>query len=65
MNTKIRELEDNILAVINASDAPIEAKRLIVANIYNSLEKEADKVIRFEVQTAKKEERNNGGLSEN
>ena len=65
MNTKIRELEDNILAVINASDAPIEAKRLIVANIYNSLEKEADKVIRFEVQTAKKEESNNGGLSEN
>ena len=65
MNTKIRELEDNILAVINASDVPIETKRLIVANIYNSLEKEADKVIRFEVQTAKKEESNNGGLSEN
>ena len=60
MNTKIRELEDNILAVINTSDAPIEAKRLIVANIYNSLEREADKVIRFEVQTVKKEESNNG-----
>lgn len=65
MNTKIRELEDNILAVINASDAPIEAKRLIVANIYNSLEKEADKVIRFEVRASKKEEVNDGGLSEN
>ena len=60
MNTKIRELEDNIVAVINTSDAPIEAKRLIVANIYNSLEREADKVIRFEVQTVKKEESNNG-----
>ena len=65
MNTKIRELEDNILAVINASDTPIEAKRLIVANIYNSLEKEADKVIRFEVRASKKEEVNDGGLSEN
>lgn len=60
MNTKIRELEDNILTVINASDVPIETKRLIVANIYNSLEREADKVIRFEVQTVKKEESNNG-----
>ena len=59
INRDIRELEDNIIALLNASDVPIEAKRLIVSNIYNLVTKEADKAIIFE-STPKKEEDKNG-----
>ena len=45
MNSKIRQLEDDLIAVLNASDVPIEAKRLVVGNIYHQTEKAADKAI--------------------
>ena len=50
MNKKIRELEDKIIATLNESDVPIEAKRLIIANVLNLVMKEADKVIAYEIQ---------------
>ena len=45
MNSKIRQLEDNLIAVLNNSDVPIEVKRLIVGNIYYLTTKESDKAI--------------------
>lgn len=53
MNSKIRQLEDDLINLINSSDIPIEAKRLIVSNIYHLTMKEADKAIlkeRYEEQ---------------
>ena len=48
MNSKIRKLEDDLIAVLNSSDIPIEAKRLVVGNIYHATEKAADKAITTE-----------------
>ena len=56
MNYKIRDLEDNVISLLNASDVPIEAKRLIVQNVLNLITKQADKVILEEIQEMKKEE---------
>ena len=50
MNTKIRRLEDQIVALLNESDVPIEAKRLIVAEVHGLLTKESDKIIAFEIK---------------
>ena len=55
MNKKIRELEDKIIATLNESDIPIEAKRLIIANVLNLVMKESDRVIIYESK-----EKNNG-----
>ena len=63
MNRRIRELEDDIIAILNASDVLIEAKRLVVGNIYNLVSKEADKAI-IEESRPKKEE-NSDGIREN
>ena len=45
MNSKIRQLEDDLISILNASDVPIEAKRLVVGNIYHATEKAADNAI--------------------
>ncbi len=49
MNYKIRDLETKIIALLNSEpDVPIDAKRLILINIYNLVVKEADKIILLE-----------------
>lgn len=45
MNSKIRQLEDDLVSILNASDLPIEVKRLIVGNVYHATEKAADNAI--------------------
>ena len=45
MNLKIRQFEDNLIALFNESDLNIEIKRLIAQNILNLIEKQADKII--------------------
>ena len=50
VNIKIRTLEDQIVALLNKSDVPIEAKRLIVAEVHGLLTKEADKTIAYEIK---------------
>ena len=55
MNKNIRELEDNIISMLNASDVPIECKRLIMADVYNLVSKEADKAIIYESRPKKEE----------
>lgn len=56
MNYKMRDLEDRVIGQLNASDIPIEAKRLIIQNVLNLITKQADKVILEEIQEMKKEE---------
>ena len=55
MNTKIRLLEDQIVALLNGSDVPIEAKRLILADIQNLVTKKADQVIKQEIQAQRED----------
>ena len=45
MNREIRQLEEDLVAVLNASDLPAEVKRLVVGNIYCLVEKKADEAI--------------------
>lgn len=49
MNLKIRNLEDTIIDAINASDLPIEVKRLIVSDVLNLVIRQADKEVINEV----------------
>ena len=55
MNTKIRLLEDQIVALLNGSDVPIEAKRLILADIQNLVTKKADQVIKQEIKAQRED----------
>lgn len=49
MNTKIRKLEDEIVNILNKSDVPIEAKRLVISDVLHIVTKEADKTIVLEM----------------
>ena len=44
-NRKVRELEENLIAVLNASDVLIETKRYVLLSVLRLVEKEADKAI--------------------
>lgn len=56
MNFKIRELEDKIIAMLNASDIPIEAKRLILADLLNIVTNESTKIIAMEIKEVQKKD---------
>ena len=58
-NYNVRSLEDAIIDTFNASSVSIEVKRLIAQNVLNLLTKQADMVIREEINKSKSE------LSEN
>lgn len=49
LNLKIRNLEDTIIDAINASNLPIEVKRLIVSDVLNLILRQADKEVINEV----------------
>lgn len=55
MNTKIRLLEDQIVKALNGSDVPIEAKRLILADLLNIVTKKADEIIAQEIKAEREE----------
>ena len=44
-NREIRQLEENLIAVLNDSPVMIEAKRFVVMSVLRLVEKEADKEI--------------------
>ena len=52
LNLKIRNLEDTIIDGINASDLPIEVKRLVVSEVLNLVIKQADKEVIQEMTNA-------------
>lgn len=55
INAKIREFENDIINFINASsDIPVEVRHLVLRDICNQLEKEADKQVVAERQLEQK-----------
>lgn len=55
VNAKIREFENDIINYINASsEIPVEVKHLVLRDICNKLEKEADKQVVAERQLEQK-----------
>ena len=56
MNLEIRKLEETIVSIVNSSQIPTEAKRLVVAEVLRKLEVQADKEVMLEVQMAKQNE---------
>ena len=55
MNYEIRKLEDEIIEVLNASDAPMEAKRLVVQNVLSLIKEKADATIIEELKEVKED----------
>lgn len=49
-NTNIRKLEDEIIEILNQSDVPMEAKRLVISDVLHIVTKEADKEITNELK---------------
>lgn len=58
MNLKVRMLQENIYALLNESDLPVEVKRLILKEVYqtvfNASEKEIEKEIAQNAENAPK-----------
>jgi len=50
MNLKIRQLEDNIVYLLNSSEVDMEVKRLILTDVLSMVEKQANKLILQESQ---------------
>ena len=50
-NSQIRFLYNNIINEFNASNLPIEVKRLIAEDVFLQIEKQADKAITEEINT--------------
>lgn len=60
MNIKIRTLEETLLGELNASDVPMEVKRLILSDLLTMVTKQADATIQAELMLKQEnqEERN-------
>lgn len=60
MNIKIRTLEETLLGELNASDVPMEVKRLILSDLLTMVTKQADATIQAELMLKQdnQEERN-------
>ena len=50
MNLAVRELQENMIEVINSAQLPTEVKRLVVCDILYKLEMQANKEIAYEIQ---------------
>ena len=50
MNLQIRQLENELIGVLNGSDVPIEAKRLVLLEVLGMAEKEANRIITLEAK---------------
>lgn len=51
MDSQIRALQDALVTIINASETPIEAKRLILENLLIKVTQKADTIIAEEIKT--------------
>ena len=58
MNYQIRKLKDDLIETLNASDVPIEAKRLILSEISDIVLKKANELIAVEIRIMKEEQEN-------
>ena len=54
MDAELRALQDAILTLINASQTPIEAKRLILENLLIKVTQKADLMIQDQIKEKEK-----------
>ena len=54
MNSKIRQLEDDLIKTLDSADVYVEVKRLILLNILNSITKLSDLAIGAELNESLK-----------
>ena len=59
INLDIRQFHNTIITYINSNNIPIEIKYLVIKDIYNQLEVEANKQIYLEQQENERNEENN------
>ncbi len=64
MNLMIRQFREHIIAEINASQLPIEVKRLTLAEIMKQIEEVADNVIKQELAMQAEAEKKEGESDE-
>ena len=50
MNTEMRALSDALLTLVNASQIPIEAKRLILENLLIKVTEKSEQIIAEEIK---------------
>lgn len=55
-NLKIRLLQKNLLDVLNASDLPIEVKRICLKDLLSEATKKADELVQKEAEEEKEKE---------
>lgn len=55
VNTQIRQFREDIIATTNASQLPIEVKRLVFVEVMQQINNMADKVINEEIAQARAE----------
>lgn len=55
-NLKIRRIRDSIIMLLNGSELPAEAKRLVLIEVLNLATQTADEAVRFELQKEKESE---------
>ena len=58
MNAELRKMQENMVELINSFQLPTEAKRLVVFEILNKLEIQANKEIVLELQRKEGEDEN-------
>lgn len=58
MDAELRALQDAILTLINASQTPIEAKRLILENLLIKVTQKADLMIQDQIKEKEKTDGN-------
>lgn len=63
MNLEIRRFEQNLIRMINESELPIEAKRLVMKDVLHQVESVADDQVKKEHE-AQKDAENNESVEE-
>lgn len=57
MNLKIKQFEQRLIELINDSELPAEAVRLIILNTYHEVERIAEEAVQKELQEVTEEEK--------
>lgn len=64
MNIDIRTLEETLLGELNASDVPMEVKRLILSDLLTMFTKQADTTIQAELMLKQNNQEERNGQDE-
>lgn len=65
MNAKIREMQDELIDVVNKYDLPIEVKRLLLSYVLQLVKPQADSAVYNELSNGEEEGKDAEKLPEN